>query len=604
MGFSKLKTVLAGVTTLLATSLLFADAVVDKDFDNNQNEFEYYWYYYDDNAGVGDNDRPQIDESLEPSVIQEPFTEHERNGYDGNLASDTWMVKQYTFTTTEHLGKKCATMPFKMGEAWEADYCDPGEPCAMPFVGIGTMLIKEHEGIDLTGVTQMHFSAKSRVTDLTNVTVKIQTLEIDDFAFKPREELTGHEFGYYGKTITVPAGSWKEFTIDVPDDLALPGSWAEDIEFNIKKCTKLAWEIKGDDTRMVDTLDIADVYFTGDYEFVSPSTWIHTTTTKPSESIFASFEGQTPQESPLRTYWYAYNDVEIGGTSTVSEATASQNAETGRLRIKFADQTGFNNAGKGAALEYTLGQIIPRDTIQILGFVGIGVNLYDSLSSTYFNADSAGITDIYFEYMTDAGAKFVTLEVSDYNDVGDATDPTRKDSRGSGIVWYRNFPPTNGEWKQVQIPLDSLVTHSDWEGYVAIPLDKTRLAKIQWKVQGATGTNGYYAIDNVALPNADFGVGVNTPAAGMAKAASFKTAYSNGAVRVNWTGATRLANGTVRLVNTRGMVVSSTNIVSGNSFAAKISAANIAAGMYFVSLEGIDVNGKAVASRTVMNIVK
>lgn len=604
MGFSKLKTVFAGMTMLLATSLLFADAVVDKDFDNNQNEFEYYWYYYDDNAGVGDNDRPQAAPTLEASVINVPgVTEHERNGHDGKLASDTWKVKQYPFVTTEHLGKKCATMPFTMGEAWEADYCEPGEPCAMPFVGIGTMLTKEFEGIDLTGVTQLHFSIKSRVNTLEDVNVKVETLEINEFAYKPREELTGKEFGYWGKTITVSPGEWTDVTVDIPDDLVRP-AWAEKIDFDIKTATKLAWEIKGDDSRMVDTLDLADVYFTGTYKFVSPSMWPKTVTTRPSANIFSTFEGQYPDASPISTYWYAYNDVEIGGNSTVSETFASKNAETGRLKIKFADQSGFNNEGKGAALEYTIGKVIPKDTIQILGFVGIGVNMYDSAASTYYDADSAGITDVYFEYMTDEGAKYVTLEVSDYHDVGDATDPTRKDSRGSGVVWYRNFPPTNGEWKQVQIPLDSLVTHSDWEGYKDIPLDKKRLAKLQWKVAGAEGTNGYYAIDNVGLPAGKFGVGVKTPAASLAKAASFNAVYNNGAIKVNWTGAYKLASGTVRLVNTRGAVVASENIASANSFTSRISAASVAAGMYFVSFEGTDVRGNAVASRTVMNIVK
>ena len=113
---------------LAAVGLLSADAVVDATFDDDQNDFDYYWYYYDDNAGVGPDDRPQIDSSLQPSVINVKYTERPRYAFGDS--NDTWLVKEYVFETTEHKSKKCATMPFTFGEPWEAGYCTGGKACA------------------------------------------------------------------------------------------------------------------------------------------------------------------------------------------------------------------------------------------------------------------------------------------------------------------------------------------------------------------------------------------------------------------------------------------------------------------------------------------
>jgi hypothetical protein len=602
MGLFKFKTALAGLTTILAASFLFADAVVDADFDDNQNDFEYYWYYYDDNAGVGPNDRPQLFPELTPTIVNVDYTEKDRGGYDGTDASDTWQVKQYTFTTTEHLAKKCGTMPFTFGDPWEADYCATGKACAMPFVGIGTMLTKEKGSIDLTGVESIHFYAKSRVNELNEVTVKIETLDINEYAFKPGDQMEGDEFGYYGYVISVAPGDWQEFTIDVAS-LDLPGSWAHDFDFDITQCTKLAWEIKGDGEITVDTFDIAEVSFLGDYVFVSPSMWIAEEATYPDPTyVFSTFETAPYNQSGLGTYWYAYNDAEVNGTSWVAEEFAYKDTITNRLYIEFMEGYGSDGVGRSAALEYELGPPIPKDTISILGFVGIGCNLYDSVKVEYWDAAAAGATSVFFEYYTDAGAKFVTLELSDINDVGDADNPERKDTRGSGIVYYRNFPATNGVWRKVMIPFDSLVTHDTWEGYTHIDLDKANLAKIQWKVTGAEGTSGLYAIDNIYFPNATFGVGVDAPEAVKAVPAGFRAVYNNGRVRVNWDGAAKLANGRVNLINTRGAVVATSAM--GKSGRVNLATERLAAGLYFASLSGVDADGKAVTSRAAINIIR
>ena len=134
MGLFKFKSALVGAATMLAAQVLFADAVVDNTFEDNQNEFEFYWYYYDDNAGVGPNDRPQLFPALTPSVIDVPYTEKNRGGYDGTDATDTWQVKQYTFQVTEQLNKKCATMPFTFGAFAIASLSMIGAPPVAGFV--------------------------------------------------------------------------------------------------------------------------------------------------------------------------------------------------------------------------------------------------------------------------------------------------------------------------------------------------------------------------------------------------------------------------------------------------------------------------------------
>jgi hypothetical protein len=590
----------AGLFLVAACALLSADAVVDRAFDDDQNDFEYYWYYYDDNAGVGPNDRPQIDSTLRPSVINVEYTERPRYAFGDS--TDTWLVKQYTFHTDEHLSRRCATMPFTFGEPWEADYCSSGKSCAMPFVGIGTMLTREGAGIDLRGVRTIHFFAKSRVNELNEVRVKLETLDIFEYSDKPGPQLQGDEFGYYGYTFSLLPGDWQEFNIPF-EDLDIP-SWAADFDFDTTQCTKLAWEIKGDGEITGDTVDIADISFIGEFVYVSRRIWNHQESAFPDrEYVFSTFETPPYNKSGLDTWWYAYNDGEIGGTSAVSEQFAYKDTATGRLSIEFQEGYGSDGVGRSAALEYEIGPPIPKDTISILGFVGIGCNLYDSVAVTYWDADSAGATSVFFEYYTDAGAKHVTMELSDINDVGDADNPERKELRGPGIVHFRNFPATGGVWRKVLIPFDSLVTYDEWEGYNPIPLDKKHLAKIQWKVQGGQGTSGLYAIDNIYFPNAKFGVGVNTPRATNARRRGFRAVCASGRVRVVWNGRAKPADGKVRLINTRGTVVAAASI-DARTNAATISTEKLSAGMYFVSFSGIDLDGASVTLRSAVTVIR
>ena len=598
----------AGVIAVLLfplTSRLFADQVIDNTFDDDQNELEYYWYYSDDNAGVGPNDRPQLFPELRPSVINVPYDSVERHAFDD--MNDTWIIRKYKFQTTTSMGKPCATMPFTFGDPWEASYCAPGKQCAMPFVGIGTQLIYDGGGMDIRGATALHFKIKSRVNTLNAVSVRIQTLDIDLYAEKPGSQMNGDEFGYYQYTFAVEPGDWQEMVVPLAD-LTLPGSWAYDFAFDTSICTKISWEIKGDGTITGDTVDITDVVLEGNWSHVSPSVWMNVETASPTAGFFSNFDMEPFNQGPpeLDYFWYAYDDADIGGNSTVTPLYATRNAATGKLDLNLMEQTGSDGIGRAAALEYVLGDPVTRDSTSIRGFVGIGINLYDSIQGTYWNADAASANAVYFEYLTDAGAKYLTFELSDSNDVSDALHPARNNRRGSGIVYYRNFPPTGGVWSNVLVPFDSLVVHDTWEGYTAIPLDKKALAKAQWKVQGAQGTSGLFAIDRIFFPDGDYGKieSVDMHRHSGVRTTSFNAFYDRNGIRVNWDVPVDLAHGSLRLVNIRGITVTCTEIPARTGGTVALTTGKLPSGRYLVRLDGTDRAGNAVGIQSAVTVVR
>lgn len=605
MGLFKLRTAIAGLTSLLAASALLADAVVDKALDNDQNEFEQYWYYYDDNAGIGGNDRPSAGPATRATVINVPFTEKARQFH--GKTSDTWKVKTYTFKTDNSKAKPCATMPFTMGESWTASY---GK--AFPFCGLGTMLAPDSHAVDLSTATKVKFLIKSRVGELP-VRFKVQTMDIDKYSDKDSADLQGDEFGYFGYNFTASPGDWQPVELNLAatptGDFALPGTWAHKFTFDLSQATKLAWEITGDGIITSDTLDIAEVEIVGDYVFISPFTWTKVETAQIAKGWFHTFDVAPRNQTPLLTYWYAYDDGQINGNSVCDTNYAVKNAK-GLLDIKFTTpNSGANGTGYGAALGYTLGKLIPQDTVSIQGFVGIGVNVYDSATNTYFNADSFGATGIYFEYTTEqSNDKKLTLEISDMNDVADDAHRTRKDSRGSGIVYFRNLPPTGpGEWKKVMVPFDSLKVQESWKGYNPIPFDKKHLAKLQWKIQSAEGTEGIFAIDNIGFYGAENWVPPPSSSVknklSKVQSSSFRVLCKNGAVRVNWNDKADFTNGKVNFININGAVVRSYSVANAKELSA-ITAEKLSAGMYLVKLNATDVNGKAMIRQSSINIVK
>jgi hypothetical protein len=600
MGLFKFKPALIGLTTVLSAATSLFAAVVDNTFDNDQNDFEYYWYYYDDNAGVGKDDRLQVKAPGTPSTISVTLKKDTTN-----LAGKP--VKQYTFTTGTDAGENYASLPFKMGSNWTASYGD-----ATPFVGIGTMLAENGESIDISKATALKFKIRSKSGSAMTVRCKIQDLPMDKYS----EVLTppSGAFAYFGSDVTVTS-EWAEKTIAIPTGFEQPG-WAATVTatgfpttLDLTKATKLAWEVIAK-AEVSDELMIKGVELVG-MDFVSKSIWTHTSAKSPLPAMgqFATFQGTYPAQTPIKpaTYWYAYNDADIQGNSTVTEATASYSEETKKLSLKFGDESGTDGAGKGAALDFTLGKSVQQNGATVQGFVGIGVNVYDSVNAKYFNATDSTIKSIYFHYMLDTDAPYATLEISDVLDVADATKPTSKDGRGAGVVWYRNLPKTNGEWVAVEIPFDSLVIHDKWVGAKNTPLDRTKLAKIQWKVQGTEGNKGILAIDNIFFPGAKCWPYEPIAVKNFShsnQSSGFNVSYLNGNVNVNWSNNVSLSNGKVSLVNMQGAVVASTSIAKTSHVNASFSTKTLPAGMYFVKLNAVNTAGKAVAMQSKISFVK
>ncbi|NLL13118.1 MAG: hypothetical protein GX267_06925 [Fibrobacter sp.] len=588
MGRFKFKKALFGLTTVAtALSLYAANQLLDNHQDaTNENELERYWFYYDDFAGTKADDRPTSAPESKPSVIKVEYKDKEITLKNGNKHT----MKDYVFTVDSSSdGNKFATMPFEFGENWTAI---EGEYEAKPFVGIGTGLSAKQ--IDLTKPTEatgVRFKMRSRGEPLT-VTFQVETRSIID----------AETFAYHGKDL-IATDEWEEFEV-LFSELTQPGWHKAKDPLDLTEVVQFAWQVHGEknDEITEGVLDLDDIEIL-DWTYLSPTLetkWADMGDTT-GKYAFATFEKNPKNEVKFpnfKSYWYAYDDAEINGKSEVIEG-AERDDKTKRLDLLFEDKTGPDDKGTAPYLYFKLGKPVIReeDGVKIRGFVGIGINVYDSLDCEYWNASNYDY--IYFHYKT-AGVKKATLEISDSNDVPDAKHPNRKDKRGSGVVWYRDLQDTKEEWKAVKIYFDSLKAHEDWDVYKHIPLDKSALAKIQIKVQGDEGTEGLLSIDNIYLGKA---VPVLTKV-NKVNDVRFAASYRNGRININWAGKTGIAEGKISLFDAKGCMVQSSNIAKVSRISENISANTLASGIYIVKLSGVDVNGKEVSMQTSLNVLK
>jgi hypothetical protein len=582
---------------LIASVSIGANQIVDDDFDDSENNFEYYWYYFDDNAGVGINDRPQSAPTTAPSEVLVPFTEHARE-FKGDT-TDTYKIKEYKFKTDAAGTNSFATMPFKFG----VDFKAKAGWKMQPYVGIGTMLAPDGKSIDLTGATKVKFKLKSRVNKLC-VRFKIQTFEIDSISGGTAVELDAEDnnpFGYYGINVNVNTGTFQEFEINIDangGDLLTPDWASAALPFNLKRVTKLAWEVnKGVNTTTTgDTLDVDAIEIIG-FTYNSPRLWKKTvplSSLPVSSGLFSNFSGTVPQKNSLNKYWYAYTDAAIGGSSIISSG-ASLNTGTSLFELNWEAQTGSSGSDTGLQIRYKIGDPVMQGETEVRGFVGFGCNTYDSTSVKYWDAKAAGMKNIYFHYITDGDLPYLTLEISDNNDVGDKDSPTRKDGRGTGVVWYKNFPNTENKWVAVELPLDSLFINSHWKGAKDTPLDLTKIAKLQWKVQGAKGKAGAVAIDNVYFTQTSIAV---LPKISKYKDPDINVTYCNGSIHI--TVPNDLHDGTVHLFNSIGTQIAAKKLRATDTF----SKVNIPSGIYFIKINGLNANREMINMQSSITVVK
>ena len=92
-------------------------------------------------------------------------------------------------------------------------------------------------------------------------------------------------------------------------------------------------------------------------------------------------------------------------------------------------------------------------------------------------------------------------------------------------------------------------------------------------------------------------------ALGRAQGSVFNAAYTNGNIHINYVNKTSVVNGTFNLINTQGAVIAKTSLSKVNhSFDMPVK--NVPAGMYFVKMNGVDVNGKSIVTQAPITIVK
>jgi hypothetical protein len=594
-----------GLITILATSTVNAqDSKVD-DFSSgtNENYYENYWFYWDDDAGSKAQDRPQKAPDSTPSVINVAYGFKPRHA--AGVQTDTFKIKDYQFLVKQEGSNKYASMPFTFGTQWKCDGY-----VAYPFVGIGTELAPDGEYIDLTGATAITFRLRSHVNPL-QVNFRVEIMDII-------KDTSG---AHYFAAVTLPKGSWKDCTVRIPDDLLQP-SWANDERakpYSQTQVAKISWEVHGENNKDVrsDTLDIDDIAIKN-FNHVPRSLWTKVESIRPATGLFSTFDVNPKNATPLGTYWYAYNDHANSGNSLITQG-AIVDPTGSELALDWSGtNTGFGNANSGAAIGIQFGKtVMQADTTIVQGFIGLGFNMYDSAGALYFNNTTGkrgniggtGSTEsIYFEYLADGDYRNLTLEIRDCNDVPDKTEPTRKDKRGAGIAWFRNLPMTGpNNWHRVCIPFDSLVTHSKWKGYTHIPLDKTKLAKVQFKAQGPEGAQGVIQIDNVYFPGIDFKVpenGVKNNLVRCGQQSAFRAFYRNGTVRVDWKSMRYFFTGTIRIIDSKGAIVKSNRIASASELSLNIPTGNLPAGLYFVQLTGNDVSEKNVMQRCAVTIFR
>ena len=119
------------------------------------------------------------------------------------------------------------------------------------------------------------------------------------------------------------------------------------------------------------------------------------------------------------------------------------------------------------------------------------------------------------------------------------------------------------------------------------------------------------------LNETPYGKGVSCSSLGLTSATSVKLAgskaatpglkvsYAKNRVTVNWTPAAKISSGTIQLLNAKGAALS-TSYIKANSgkVTAKLATVGVPAGMYFVHISAVGVNGQKIVSQSAVSIVK
>ena len=84
-----------------------------------------------------------------------------------------------------------------------------------------------------------------------------------------------------------------------------------------------------------------------------------------------------------------------------------------------------------------------------------------------------------------------------------------------------------------------------------------------------------------------------------------KVSYAKNRVTVNWTPSAKVSSGTIQLLNAKGVALSTSYIkANSNKVTAKLGTVGVPAGMYFVHISAVGVNGRKIVTQSAVSIVK
>jgi hypothetical protein len=560
---------------------------VDCAFDDNINDFQYYWDYYDDNRLVGKNDRPQAANPGISSMINVNNKDTVRHAFGDT--SDNHVFKCYEFTTGEENGNRYATMPFTFGSDWKTTW---GKTA--PYVGITTGLVRSGSAIDLREIKSVRFKVRSRKNSL-KVRFKLHTFEIDSISNVPADILTGEEFGYYSAEFSTNAGIWSTITISL-DSLVLPGTWARNIPFNPRRCTKLAWEISGDTNEGTtsDTLDIDDVLLCPSYHHCHEEwTLSEPLFPLPGTGQFLNFEPGSATQIHQNRLFYGFTEKILNGKRSTITNGIPVDTEAVLFTIPVTSTANGSDIEHCLQLSFQNDSILDPKSYYTLG--GLEIHMFDSARNSYWNA-STGTSKIYFHYKTDEKVRYLIFEVFDDYDYTTPIDiSSRIDNEGNAARWKYKLLNVDDEWQAAALPLNSLSFCYTLKNEEPEPLHLSKIAKFRWSAVGQAGT-GSFAIDNIYFPGVDFSqTRIINPPQQPSILKDFKklsVSYRNGNIKIGGlTGELFLKSMYYAIHNSRGQKILHGKILPGIEEAI-IPDRHFSAGMYIISISSCADLGK------------
>ncbi len=257
------------------------------------------------------------------------------------------------------------------------------------------------------------------------------------------------------------------------------------------------------------------------------------------------------------TYWYTYSDVKDNkGASVVTPAPSDEDPFT-------MTSGGAEGSDYFARVEFVLDKGENKDG----PFIGLGFDLAEG-TEIY---DLSATTGISFSYIGNCGFRFRGL-------MGGAGDAE------TALGWNTYGVPLTGtsEWQTITITWDMLEQLPGWGTALPGGYDPSLATIFQWQVDGETGDEGWFGVDQVQLLGTDLGLSCDGGSVGVtttesASFAIYPNPAQNGNFNVTLSGN---ESADLSILNLQGQVVYSAAISNG----AAVNA-NLGTGVYVVSVK-------------------